>query len=330
MAVDHASSNWFTQYRNLGFAQDEQSAAAAAFDALEERLAADPPASDRASDALEPGNPWNPWLNAVSSYINGAALDRVSVADWLNYDNAASSHNWRPRGGYGSLVARLGAPLEHRLATPVSAVSRLPEAVQLTTDDGVIEAERVIVTVPTATLGRIRFDPPLEGLDAADQLPLGLANKLMLSLQDAEEFPHHAHMTGNSRSAETGSYTFRPLGMPIIESFFGGAGAEALERLDDKGAAELALDELASLLGSSFRKRVAPIAVSRWAAEPWIGGSYSHACPGHSDARQRLAEAGDDRIAFAGEAISRSDYSTAHGAFDSGKAAVVRLFGSVA
>ena len=65
-------------------------------------------------------------------------------------------------------------------------------------------------------------------------------------------------------------------------------------------------------------------------SEPWIGGSYSHACPGHANARQRLAEAGDDRIAFAGEAVSAIDYSTAHGAFDSGKAAVSRLFGSAA
>ena len=150
---------------------------------------------------------------------------------------------------------------------------------------------------------------------------------MLLCVDGAEEFPHNAHLLGNPRSAETGSYTLRPLGMPVIEGFFGGDGARALEGQDDASAAAMVLDELVALLGSDFRKRAAPIAVSRWAAEPWIGGSYSHACPGRADARRQLATAGDDRIAFAGEAVSSSDYSTAHGAFDSGKGAVTRLFG---
>ena len=326
--VDRSDTNWFGQYRDLGFSQDEQAEASAAFEELEARLSESPPESDRASDALVPGNPWNSWLNAISSYINGAALDGVSVADWLAYDNESSNQNWRLPGGYGSLIASLGAPLEHRLATPVTAISRLPENVQVTTADGVIEAEKVIVTVPTATLHRIRFNPPIDGLfEAAEQLPLGLADKILLSLDGADEFPHNAHLLGNPRSAETGSYTLRPLGMRVIEGFFGGVGARALESLDDMGAASLVLDELAGLLGSDFRKRASSIAVSRWAAEPWIAGSYSHACPGQADARRRLATAGDDRIAFAGEAVSTTDYSTAHGAFDSGKAAVARLFG---
>ena len=327
-AVDRSDTNWFGQYRNLGFSQEEQAEAGQAFEELEQRLAVKPPSSDRASDGLQPGNPWTPWLNAISSYINGAALDQVSVADWLAYDNESSNRNWRLPRGYGSLIAKLGAELEYRLATPVTAISRFAEGVQVTTGEGVIEAEKVIVTVPTATLHRIRFDPPIEGLtEAAEQLPLGLANKILLSLEDAEEFPHNAHLIGNPRSAGTGSYTLRPLGMPVVEGFFGGEGARSLESLDDAGAAALALDELAALLGSDFRERAAPIAVSRWAAEPWIGGSYSHARPQQADARRRLANAGDDRIVFAGEAVSTSDYSTAHGAFDSGKAAVARLFG---
>jgi monoamine oxidase len=327
--IDRSDTNWFGQYRDLGFPQAEQTEAAAAFEELEERLASNPPLSDRASDSLEKGNPWNAWLNALSNYINGAALDQVSVTDWMAYDNDASSHNWRLPGGYGALIESIGAPLEHRLATPVKAISRSGESVQLTTDKGVIEAEKVIVTVPTATLNRIRFDPPIDGLvEAAEQLPLGLANKVLLSLEDAEDFPHNAHLIGSPRSAETGSYTLRPLGIPIVEGFFGGDGARALETLDDEGAAALALDELVALLGSNFRKRAAPIAVSRWAAEPWIGGSYSHARPGQADARSRLANAGDGRIAFAGEAVSTGDYSTAHGAFDSGKAALARLSGS--
>lgn len=325
--IDRNATGWFGQYRDLGFAPDEQKAAGEAFAALEVRMASHPPASDRASDALEAGNPWNAWLDALSGYINGAPLDQVSVADWLAYDNASTDQNWRLPQSYGSLLATLGAQFEHWLATPVTAVSRLPDAVRVSTNEGVIEAERVIVTVPPSVLDRIRFDPLFEGLlEAAANLPLGVADKLLLSLDDPEEFPHGAHLLGNPRKSETGSYFIRPLGMPIIEGFFGGNGARAIEDLGDEGAAAFAADELAALLGNGIRKRLKFIAVSRWAQEPWIGGSYSHALPGRAAARQVLAEAGDDRLAFAGEAVSKEDYSTAHGAFDSGRAAVRRLF----
>ena len=324
--IDRASTNWAGQFRNLGFSRDEQEQAWAAFEELEERMRSKAPASDRASDALEPQNPWNAFLNAISSYVNGAPLDQVSIADWLSYDNASSDQNLRLLKGYGGLLASLGGSFEHHLATAVTAVSRLKNSVQVQTDGGVIEAEGVIVTVPTSTLHQIRFDPPIAGLlEAAEQLPLGVADKLFLSLEEPDEFPHGAHLLGNPRSAETGSYFLRPMGIPVVEGFFGGAGARALERLGEEDAAQFAVDELAALLGSGIRKRLAPIALSRWAAEPWIEGSYSHALPGHSADRLRLAAAGDDRIAFAGEAACVEDYSTAHGAFDSGKAAVRRL-----
>jgi monoamine oxidase len=327
-AVDRNATGWFSQYRDLGFPPQEQAEAYGAFERLDERITNDPPASDRASDALEPGGKWNAFLDALSGYINGAPLSGVSVADWIAYDNNASDQNWRLRGGYGGLLATLGGGLEHRLGVPVTGVSRLSESVRVATSEGTIEAERVVVTVPTATLHRIRFGPPVEGLfEAAAQLPLGLANKLFLALEDAQEFPHGAHLLGNPHSRDTGSYFLNPLGIPVVEGFFGGGGASrALEELGKDGAAAFAIDELAALLGSGIRKRLKPIAVSRWGQEPWIGGSYSHACPGHAGVRQRLAEAGDDRLVFAGEAASRNDYSTAHGAFDTGRAAVRKLF----
>ena len=326
--IDRASTNWAGQFHNLGFSREEQERAWAAFEQLEERMRSDPPSSDRASDALEPENPWNAFLNAISSYVNGAPLEDVSVADWLAYDNASSDQNLRLTRGYGGLLASLGGSFEHRLRTIVTAVSRLKNLVQVETDGGVIEAERVVVTVPTSTLHRIRFDPPIAGLlEAAERLPLGVADKLFLSLEEPDEFPHGAHLLGNPRSAETGSYFLNPMGMPVVEGFFGGAGARALEKLGREDAAAFAVDELAALLGSGIRKRLAPIALSCWVAEPWIEGSYSHALPGHSSDRFRLAAAGDDRIAFAGEAASVEDYSTAHGAFDSGKVAVRKLYG---
>ncbi|HEV2595073.1 MAG TPA: NAD(P)/FAD-dependent oxidoreductase [Sphingomicrobium sp.] len=319
-------TNWFGQYRDLGWSRDEQKDALAAFEQLEKRMNDRPPPSDRASDAVDPGNPWRAWLDAVSGYINGAPLADVSVEDWLAYDNAASSLNLRLLRGYGELLASLGAGVNCQLNTPVKAVRRLKDSVQLETVDGVIEAENVLITVPTATLTKIWFDPPIEDVfEAAAQLPLGIADKLFLELDEADAFPNDAHLLGNPRSSQTGSYFIRPMGMPVVEGFFGGEGARAIEQLGDEGAFAFAIEELVALLGSGLRKRLRPLILSRWAQDPWIGGSYSHARPGHAAARNQLANAGDERVHFAGEAVSRSDYSTAHGAYDSGVAAVRKI-----
>ena len=103
-----------------------------------------------------------------------------------------------------------------------------------------------------------------------------------------------------------------------MEAFFGGDCAEMLEGGD---AAAFAVDELAALLGSAWRQKLTPLGVTRWRREPWIGGSYSHARVGHAAARAALAEPVDGRIFFAGEACSRADFSTAHGAYLTGVAA---------
>ena len=49
-----------------------------------------------------------------------------------------------------------------------------------------------------------------------------------------------------------------------------------------------------------------------------LAGAYSYALPGQADARQALARSFDQRVFFAGEATSREEFSTAHGAYDSG------------
>jgi monoamine oxidase len=50
----------------------------------------------------------------------------------------------------------------------------------------------------------------------------------------------------------------------------------------------------------------------------YIGGAYSYALPGHAATREDLARPFEQRLFFAGEATHVHDYSTAHGAYDSG------------
>jgi monoamine oxidase len=76
-----------------------------------------------------------------------------------------------------------------------------------------------------------------------------------------------------------------------------------------------------------MRKRLTPMAESRWHQDPYARGSYSYALVGCSARRAVLAAPADDRLFFAGEACSTHDYSTAHGAYRTGVRAAEEALG---
>lgn len=328
LEINRGPSVWRKQYRNLGYSPDEQAESWAAMEAFEERLLTSPPPSDRASDALDPGSEWNGFLNALSNYLNGADLGQVSAEDWVAYWEASDMSNWRLPQGYGALVAAMAGGIDVRTGCAVREIDWTSQHVRLTAERGTIEARHAIVAVPTNVLssGKVRFFPPLDDrLDAAAQLPLGNVEKLFFALDDPERFPSDTHLTGNPRSAESGSYTLRPIGMPVIEAFLGGTW---LKDLSTDDLAAKVREELGSLLGEDFGRNLELVAASDWRTRPLIRGSYSFARPGQHGARARLRAPVNGPIAFAGEACSDEDYATVHGAWQSGLEAVAQLFGS--
>src|SRR5262249_52992828 len=115
---------------------------------------------------------------------------------------------------------------------------------------------------------------------------------------------------------------------PVIECYFGGDLAWALEREGDDAFVHYALDQLAAHLGADVRSRLHPLVVTSWGHDPFALGSYSYARPGKFPMRAALAATVDERLFSAGEACSDHDSSTAHGAYRTGvKAAdaVMRL-----
>jgi monoamine oxidase len=323
-AVDRSPSAWGEQYRDLGFTADEQAAAHRAWERFQQRIETAPPPSDRAGDAMPLDDPWRGYAEALSGYMNGAELDRLSIADFLAYDTKATDHNWRLPAGYGALVAAQLPPVTTSLATAVTDVALTCDGVRVGTDRGAIDAAAVIITVSTNVLagGAIALPDTARGhVDAASQLPLGLADKLFLALDGEHGLEAETHLIGDPRRAETGSYYIRPLGRPVIEGFYGGRGAVVLEREGLGAAFAFAVDELAGLLGSDIRRHLRPVIGSSWCRMTHVRGSYSHALPGHAGARAVLATPVEDRLFFAGEATHPFDFSTAHGAWESGERA---------
>lgn len=282
---------------------------------------------------LPPNGRWNQLLDATSTWGNGAELDRVSVKDYVRYDDSSTNVNWRLREGYGRLFEKLAEGLPLALTTPVKRIDHSGRTIRLDTAHGTVVAARVIVTVPTSILAAeaIRFDPPLpEKLAAAAGLPLGVDNKLFISLEG--ELPglgHDGYLVGSTTRRETMSYQIRPLDRPAIYCFFGGRFAATMECQGMAAMFAFAADELANLLGSDIRRRIAPLAATGWLGDPWSRGSYSYGLPGHAGDRAALAAPVDDRLFFAGEATSPNFFSTAHGAYMSGLAAAEAALASL-
>jgi len=322
VALDRRRAAWGIQYRDLGFSAAEQSRARRALDDWTQRLTAVRDTSDRAADALEPQGEWNEYVRAIAGFISGARLEQLSATDYLAYDEASTDSNWRTPSGLGALVARsFPESMALRLATVVERLRLAPEGMMLETPAGAIGARACILCVSTAVLAGDALELPAEldpWRDAARTLPLGRNEKLFLEINGAAPFENETQVIGSPRDASTASCYIRPLGMPVIECFLGAHSAHIVEEQGTSAAFAFVLDQLAALFGSRIRTCLRPLASSSWGRSPFIGGAYSYALPGHRAARQQLAQPFDQRVYFAGEATSAEQFSTVHGALDSG------------
>ena len=141
---------------------------------------------------------------------------------------------------------------------------------------------------------------------------------MFLRLDEAEDLPPDTRLYGATDRVETGSYTLRPFGRPVIEGYFGGMFARELEAQGDGAFASFAIEQICAALGNAMRKRLSPIAESAWARDPCSLGAYSYGSEGAQSARAKLAAPLDGKLFFAGEHCSDVDFSTAHGAYRTG------------
>jgi monoamine oxidase len=326
--IDKTPPPWRRRSSSLGFTEDSRleflKAQEEFFSRVSERAQKEPDVP--AAALMEAGCRWNNLINAVGTYISGAELDRVSARDFDNFEDTGV--NWRVVEGYGATIAACGEKYPAAINCPVLRIDHHGKRLKIETQQGGITADQAIVTMPSAVLAEADnlFSPALpDKTQAAQGLPLGLADKLFLSLENAEEFEKDSRLFGATDRTATATYHLRPFGRPQIEVFFGGTLAAELEQAGERAFFDFAVSELTGLLGSAFSQRVKPIHVHRWAADPFARGSYSYARPGMADCRAKLAASVNNRLFFAGEACSPGDFSTAHGGWITGVAAAEQV-----
>jgi monoamine oxidase len=320
-SIDRTPPPWTRISAPIGFPLSEQASFLEALEKFHRRLGSLPEGAPdvAAATLLEPRGRWNALIGAVGTYVSGSRLDRVSTRDFSRYRD--SGVNWRVVEGYGAVIASHAAGVPVVLGCLARRIDHTGRRLRVETADGTITADAAIITLPSVLLAEetLAFTPVLhQKTAAAAGLPLGLDDKLFLSLSDADEFEKDSRVFGRTDRTGTATYHFRPFGRPQIEAYFGGPLAVELEAAGVPAFVDFAIAELVGLLGSDFARRVKPLHLHPWGIDPFSRGSYSCALPGKADCRGALAAPVDDRLFFAGEACSTNDFSTAHGAYLTG------------
>ncbi|CAO4152179.1 Amino-oxidase domain-containing protein [Methylorubrum extorquens] len=264
-------------------------------------------------------------MRAIDGFMSGVTPENISATDCMTYNDASTGKNWNLPLGYGTLViASLPTTVALRLATPVERIDLTAQGVTVSTRAGTIRAGAAILTVSTAVLASdaIRLPAGTEPWrEAAAALPLGRNGKVFVEIGRDTAFEPDSHAYGNLHDARSAAYSIRPNGWPVIEAFLGGDGARILEEEGPAAGFAYTSAELVALFGSNVASVIRPVTATSWSRMASIGGAYSCALSGQSQARARLARPFEDRLIFAGKATHPFDFTTAPGAHDTGQRA---------
>jgi len=264
------------------------------------------------------------WARSTQVIATAEELSNLSLR-YADDDEAYNERDSLFPGGYDQVVSVMAKGTQVHLGQVVQRVELAGKGVVVTTNAGEHTADRVIVTLPLGVLkaGRVDFRPglPAQKQAAINGLGMGTLNKVALKF--AKRFwPADRQFVGQM-SATYGEYPTvmnwsAHTGQPVLMAFTGGNFARALEARTDAQISGEIMNVLRRIYGGGATDPVA-VRVTRWAADPFAGGSYSHVRVGaSSDMFDHLAAPVQGRVFFAGEATSKAYRGTVHGAYLSG------------
>lgn len=263
----------------------------------------------------------------------GVDLDELAL-DAFAEDQSFGGPDVVLPAGYQQIPAHLAAGLDIRFNQIVRRVDYGAEGVEISTDQDLFAANRVIVTLPLGVLqrGAVTFSPALPPVkvEAIQRLQMGTMNKMALRFAERfwPEWPHYMGCLAENSDSIMELWNMAVYsGEPVLIALSRGAHARALEQLPQEEIVEQVMANLRCMFGSDIPAPVACVATC-WHGDPFAGGAYSHVPPGATMADYDvLAAPVEDRLFFAGEATSRQYPGTAHGALLSGRREAERIVG---
>ena len=286
----------------------------------------DAPVSEGLAEVADLDDPLIAWCVASDIVGEYAADPNELSLKWFGSEGQFGGPDVILPGGYGELAQHLARGLTIRLGTEVTRIAYDAAGARLETSQGVVTADRVIVTVPLGVLkaATIVFDPPLPEAKrrAIERLGFGLLDKVVLKF-DRPFWPESdvLGLVGLDQPVSdlVNGLTFADA--PLLVGLRGGRNARSRESLTDQEA-------VGQVLAPLNAPPPTGALVTRWAADPHARGSYSFLAVGSSpDDMRNLAAPAGERLAFAGEATNEEYFGTVHGAYLSGLREAERIIG---
>jgi monoamine oxidase len=271
-------------------------------------------------------------INSLYEQEYAGSANRLS-AWWFEASREFGGGDVLFPGGYGSLAEHLASGLEIKKDAVVTKITVTGGEVAAQTADGSrYVAKHCVVTLPLGVLksGSVEFAPVLSAKkrNAIRALGMGLLNKCILRFE-RPFWPADVDWL-EVVPEEPGRWTewvslMNSCKQPVLIGFNAADFASKLERLDDAATVQSAMRALRGVFGNAIPEPTGAL-VTRWAEDPFFRGSYSYNAVGSNPRmRDSLAATEHGCIFFAGEATSRKDFATVHGAYLSGVSAADRL-----
>lgn len=273
-------------------------------------------ASDKKSTLWE-------WFNTFLCYYTSLETDQISAKYF--FEEGSITQNYLITNGYAKIIDGLAADCHIQLNTIVNKIDYSQNKITVMTNQGNIEADRVIVTLPLGVLknNSVTFHPklPQEKQDAMAKLHMGILNRLIMRFPKIfwpTEY-NGIYISPNTQPSISfylnNQYFIKE---PILTGFTGGEAGRNLENLTDSDLIDLAMHQLRSAFGNNIPPPEKHL-ITRWGKDPFSQGSYSTVPLGASGSDyDTLAESIQNRLFFAGEATHKTFAATTHGAYLSG------------
>ncbi len=212
--------------------------------------------------------------------------------------------------------------------TPITQIDYSSSQVQVTDQNGVVySADRVILTVPITIIqnGLIGFNPALpdDKLTAINETDVPPGIKVFMRF--SKKFYPDLLSIGNYLFGSGGERLYYDAALKkgsndhVLGLFNVGESASELTSLkSDQEIMDVVLKELDEIFDGQASQYYQSHVVQNWSAEGFIQGSYSQAGSKHVRRIEKMNYPINNRLYFAGEAMSPDNWSTVHGAGFSG------------
>lgn len=265
-------------------------------------------------------------LHALFYAVSNADLETLLAVD-------RGAQQDRVVGGSVMVAQRLADGLDVRLSTPVASVAHDDAGVTVTTVSGeTVAGDRVVVALPPALAGRLRYDPPLPAWrdQLTQKLPAGTVAKTFAAYPTP--FWREQNLNGQA-ACDTGpvKVTFdvsAPDGETgILLGFVEGGEARRWQRLPEAERRQAVIDCFVRYFGPQAAHPIA-YAEKDWSAEEFTRGCYgAHFAPGVWTSYGDVLRIPVGRIHWAGAEYAVDWNGYMEGAVRSGSATAQEILG---